>query len=378
MVALLMAHGRMSAVLFAQRPVRVQPLFAVTQTYDSNVVSSSTRPSGDFVTRLSPGVEAEYRSALTRLLGRYTVDLERFALQPALTTADGRHAALADLRFSRSRRLSAGVEAAFTRTHTPSELGTVTGLIMDRALAERVEVRPSLVRQLDPVTSGTIEYTFTAERLAGGGSSRVHRTAAGLDRLLSRRDLLGVDYEMRRWFFQPGGHPTSHVLRLGWSRPITRLLDVELHAGPALTDGRTAPELAASMRHSTRPADLAIGYARTQTTIVGLPGVADTQSVSASASVRPRSGLELRVSPGVSRTTHARGPMEGWRLALDAERQLRRTLMLRISYEATAQRSSLAALSTQAVSRHLMQVSLLAVPRQVTAAGAKAPALRVP
>jgi hypothetical protein len=57
----------------------------------------------DFVTRISPGMESKYRSTRTRLRGRYTLDVERFARQDALTTADGRHAALCDVRYSQSR-----------------------------------------------------------------------------------------------------------------------------------------------------------------------------------------------------------------------------------------------------------------------------------
>jgi hypothetical protein len=138
---------------------------------------------------------------------------------------------------------------------------------------------------------------------------------------------------------------------------------VELQAGPVVTDGSAAPDLAASVRHSTRPADLGISYARTQTTIVGLSGVADTQSVTASGTVKPRQGLQLRVSPGVSRTLHGSGRTDAWRLAFEAERQLRGSVLLRVSYEANAQSGRLVTISGYAVSRHLVQVSLLAVPR---------------
>jgi hypothetical protein len=241
----------------------------------------------------------------------------------------------------------------------------VAGLIIDRALAERIEVRPALVRQIDPMTTGTLEYAFTSDRLAGGSDMRVHRTLVGLDRLMSRRNLLGIDYEMRRWFFQPGGDQTSHVLRAGWSRPATRLLDVEVQAGPAITDGRAALDIAATVRHGTRPRDLALSYTRTQTTIIGLSGVADTQSLTASGAVRPRPGLAFRASPGVSHTVYGGRPVVGWRFAFDAERQLRHTLLLRLSYETTAQRGRLAAVPGDVMSRHLVQVSVLLVPRAV-------------
>ena len=360
--AILVGHVHVMPAVIAQEPVRVRPLFAVTEMYDSNISSSSLRPLGDFVTRVSPGIEAEYKSALTKVQGRYTTDLERYARESSLSSAGGRHAAFADLRYGRSRRVSIGVEATYTKTNTPSDLSTVTGLILDRAAAERIEVRPSFVRQLDPLTAGTLEYGFTADRLAGGTGTRVHRTAVGLDRQISRRDLLGIEYEVRQWAFQPGGHPTSQLLRVGWSRPITRLLAVDIQGGPVVTDGTASSELAATVRHRTRPADLAISYARTQTTILGLSGVADTQSVAASSSITPRPGLRLRVSPGVSRTRHGDGRTDAWHLGLEAERSLGR-LALRVSYDASAQRGRLLGVSAHATTRHLVQVSVSQMSR---------------
>ena len=361
--ALAVALDRVSPVVVAQEPIRLRPLFAMTETYDSNISSSSLKPMSDVVTRISPGIEAEYRSPLTQLQGRYTIDVERFARESSLSEVGGRQAAAVDLQYSRSRRLSLGVAAAFQKTNTPSDLGTVTGLILQRAAAERIELRPSVVRNLDPLTSGTIEYEFSADRLAGGSRMRLHRMSMGVDREMSRRNLLALDYEVRQWAFRPGGHPTSQVFRAGWSRPITRSLDVQVQGGPVVTDGVTTPDLSASLRHGTRPTDLAIGYARTQTTIVGLAGVADTESITASGSLRPHQGLQLHVSPGVSRTRHQIGRTDAWRVAFDAERHVGKAVLLRLSYEVNVQRGRLVTVADHSVSRHLVQLSLLAVPR---------------
>jgi hypothetical protein len=352
----------MTPAVIAQELVRVRPLLTVTETYDSNISSSSLRPFGDFVTRVSPGIEAEYTSPLTKMQARYTTDLERYAREPSLSSSGGRHAALVDLRYTKSRRGSLGVEATYTQTNTPSDLTTVTGLILERAAAERIEVRPSLVRELDPLTSATIEYAFSADRLAGGTGTRAHRAAVNLDRQISRRDRLAIDYEVRQWTFQPGGRPTSQLLRVGWSRPVTRLLAVELQGGPIVTDGRASSDLAATIRHATRPADLALSYARTQTTIVGLSGVADTQSLTASGSIKLRPGLQLRVSPGVSRTLHDDGRTDAWHLGFEAERRVGH-VALRMSYDASAQRGRLLAVSAHAAMRHLVQVSVFPISR---------------
>jgi hypothetical protein len=360
--AFLVANDRVSPVLFAQEPVRVGPLFAVTETYDSNISSSSLKPLSDFVTRISPGIEAEYGSALMKLQGRYTMDLERFARESSLSDVGGRQVATVDLHYTPTRRLSLGLDAAFQKTNTPSDLGTVTGLILHRAAAERIELRPSVVRHLDPLTSGTIEYEFSADRLAGGSRMRLHRIALGVDREMSRRNLLALDYEVRQWAFRPGGHPTSHVFRAGWSRPITRSIDLQLQAGPVVTDGVTTPDFTSSLRSGTRPSELAIGYARTQTTIVGLAGVADTQSITASGSFTPHHGLQLRATPGLSRTRHPIGRTDAWRVALDAERHVGSNVLLRLSYEVNVQRGRLVTIADPSVSRHIVQLSVLPVP----------------
>jgi hypothetical protein len=374
--ALLAAHGRGNSVLLAQEPLRVRPLVAVTETYDSNISSSSLQPLSDFVMRISPGVEAEYRSALTKLQGRYTLDLERFARESSLSDVGGRQLATVDLQYGRSRRLSLGLDAAFQKTNTPSDLGTVTGLILHRAAAERFQVRPSIERHLDPLTSGTIEYEFAADRLAGGSRMRLHRMAVGIDRDMSRRNLLALDYEVRQWAFRPGGNvgagfsrpdhgPTSHVFRAGWSRPITRSIDVQVQAGPVVTDGVATPDFTSSLRYGTRPTELSIGYTRTQTTIVGLAGVADTQGITASGSLTPHQGLQLRVSPGVSRTRHQIGRTDAWRVAFDAERHVGSSVLLRLSYEVNVQRGRLITIGDPSVSRHIVQLSVLPVPRPV-------------
>ena len=130
-------HGTVLSGLRAQElgrsPLRVSPLFSTTQVYDSNLFSTSVAPQGDFITRVSPGIESEYRSARFSLLGHYVLDLERFAAHPELTSADGRQQASIDLHTSRSRRLAFAVDGTFARTRTPGELSAGTGLTLARA-----------------------------------------------------------------------------------------------------------------------------------------------------------------------------------------------------------------------------------------------------
>jgi len=341
-------------------PRRLSPVFSTTEVYDSNLFSSPTATSGDFITRVSPGLEGEYRSPRFSVLSRYVFDLERFAVHPELTTADGGQHASIDLRTSRSRRLAFNVDAAVQRTRTPGELSAATGLTLGRAPAEHVEVHPAIVRQVNPVTEAAIDYTWTDDRLVGGLTGRAHRAGLRIDRHISRRDIVDVNYGVRMFLFGADDRLTSHAVSVGWSRQITREAHLELRGGPVLTAGRQAPEVLASMRYRPGPSELAISYARTQTTLIGFAGILDTQSVTASAARLLRPRLQIRITPGIFRTTSDAGRADAGRLAFEAERPMTGRLSLRATYEASVQRGSLTAVPSSSISRHLVQISVVA------------------
>jgi hypothetical protein len=371
-LALVMLCGGLNSSLLAQESFHVRPLFSVAQVYDSNLFSSSVQPQADFVSRLSPGIDTGYRTRLVDFRSRYMLDLDHFSRMPAQTTAGGRHAASADLRYAPSRRVAVTIDAGFTRTHTPGELSTVTGLTFGRAAAERLEVRPTIVRELDSRTSGSIGYTFQTDRLAGAGM-RAHGAVVGVDRELSRRNLVGLGYVVRRFAFSARRDSTSHVVRVGWTRPLTRLAEVMVHAGTGIADGAVSPDLLASVRQRTRPVDLTVTYARTQTTVIGVAGLIDAESITAGVSLAPRPGLEIQAGPGLSRTRQNGDDARAVRLAISADQRIDSRLVLRMSYEASAQRGRLLTdVSADRVARHVVQIGLSVQPLSRGARGANA------
>jgi hypothetical protein len=290
------------------------------------------------------------------LLGRYTVDLEHLARPSSMTAAASGHAAMVQTRYQASRRMSASIDAAFTRTRTPTQLSTVPGLTLGRVTAERLEVHPTVVRNLDGLMSSTLEYTFTRDRAGVVGEILSHRAAAGLDRQISRRDVVGLTYDVQTMTFDAGEDRTTHRVRAGWNRPITRLVSLALQAGAASTGGVTKPDIHASVGHTLRSADVAMTYARTQETILGLGGIMDIESLAAAGTLQPQRGLVLRLTPAVSRIRQGSDRLEAWRLGFDVTRRVR-SGDVRVSYEASAQRGALAgSMSGGSVLRHLAQV----------------------
>ena len=91
----------------AQGVFRATPSVSVTQQHDSNVFSTSVDPEADFVTRVSSGVDSQYRSPLWTMSGRYFLDNEHFADHADLDSVDARQRAAVALGTVR-RRASRG------------------------------------------------------------------------------------------------------------------------------------------------------------------------------------------------------------------------------------------------------------------------------
>ena len=328
----------------------------MTHAYDSNLFASPDRPEGYFVMRMTPGVEAERRSPVMGLLGRYTVDLEHLAQPSTMTAAASGQAAMVRTRYQASRRTSASIDAAFTRTRTPAQLSVVPGLTLGRVTAERLEVHPTVVRNLDGQMSSTVEYTFTRDRAGVVGDILSHRAAVGVDRQLSRRDFVGLTYDVQAMTFGAGDDRTTHRVRAGWNRPLTRLVSMALQAGAASTGRVTKPDMHASVGHKLRSAGVEMTYARTQETVLGLAGVMDIESLAAAGTLQPQRGLVLRLTPAVSRVRQGSDRLEAWRLGFDVTRRVHAG-DVRVSYEASAQRGALSgSMSGGSVLRHLAQV----------------------
>lgn len=347
----------------AQGVFRVSPLFGTAQIYDTNLFSKPSDRQADFITRVSPGVEAEYRSALMTLLGRYTLDVDRFADHPELTKMDARQVAAVAVSYRPTPRLALAADAELSKTQTPGELNAETALALTRASAQRVVAHTSVTRQLDMVTAGTIDYVFTAYRVEGGLETRTHAARISTEHHLSLRDTMKVDYQLRQYFFGISSE-TSFALGLGWTRAITRRASLSAHGGPRMTNGSLAPDLSASVRYQVKPGDdVSLAYGRTQTTVIGLAGTADTQSVTITGAWSVRPSLQMRVSPAVFRSSHAGLQAHVYQLAVDVARPITNDFSIDVAFDTSLQHGNLyPAFAHERIPRHSVMISLVATP----------------
>jgi hypothetical protein len=225
-----------------------------------------------------------------------------------------------------------------------------------------------MTRHLDAITSGRIDYTFSQDRVAGAVDIRTHAARVGADRHWSTRDEVSVDYRVQQMFFGSAGAgtsaATSHAVSFGWNRQINGRASFSLAGGPRVTNGSPAPEIAAAVRYHLRPIDLSIVYARTQATVIGLAGPADTESATATAAWSLRRSLLVTVSPAFVRSQHAALQADVYRLTLDASHPVGRGLSVAFAVASNTQHGNLYArlASDETIPQQSVMVKLVAEP----------------
>jgi hypothetical protein len=363
----LVCEGMLPNPAGAQKGFQLRPSLTATQVHDSNIFFTSSDRVADFVTRVTPVVESEYRSTTWTLKGRYTFDAERFTEHPELSSMGARRHALAGVEYRPTRRLTLAADGELLSTQTPGDLNLLTGFSFTRARADRIAAHSSITRQLHRLTSGTIDYTFSEDRLAGAVGIHTHAATVGAEHHISSRDIVKVKSSVHQFAF--GSHDTGTVaatslaLTLGWTRALARDTDIAVDGGPGATNGAIAPELSGVIRFRFDSGSVSFAYARTQATIIGLAGTADTQSATAAATWSPRRSLQIAVSPAFVRSRHASAQANVYRLTLDASHAIGRSLSVAVAGVAHTQNGDLyARLAGETIQQENIMIKIIAQP----------------
>jgi hypothetical protein len=212
-----------------------------------------------------------------------------------------------------------------------------------------------------------MEYAFTGDRLAGGIGIRTHVAALGTEHHLSSRGTVIVGYRVQQSLFGTDGvrmaSATSNTLSVGWTRMVTRRAHLSIEAGPQVANGSPAAEVSASVRYRIRPVDLSLTYGRRQTTILGLTGTAQTQSITGSAAwTLLRQSLQVQVSPGFFQSAHPLLRADVYRLGVDVDHRITNGLSVGVALDVNVQRNRDAMLRRDQFDRQTAMIRLVAAP----------------
>jgi hypothetical protein len=319
---------------------------SVSQIYDANLFASpaSAAPQSDVITRVGPAFDVEYRARTLITTARYELQAERYFNHPTLTSNTSHQAATIGLRYLPTKLLDVSLRTGYVRTQTPSELNIESQLFFGRAPAERVSVTSSAAYKWSRVTTLTGEYAFDKDALIGMMSNASHRSRAGAQRSVGRRDSYRVDYEFRNFETSAGVWSPSHVMTAGWTHEFTKRAGFDVAAGPRLTEGTAGQEISAALRYHASNGDYSIRYASTEMTTFGEPGAVNVQRVAIDASFRPARWCSLTATPAFTSSVRgdARVPVYG--LNIESAFDLTRRLSLVASGRAGAQHGTLSGL----------------------------------
>jgi hypothetical protein len=281
----------------AQSEVTVVPAVALTSVYDDNLFSAPTGVA-DVVTSLRPSVETRVASPRFTLQSLGYFDVQRSANHAGLNTFDARRHAMVDVRGQTSPALSLGMAGRYDRSETPGELNLDSGILLDRQMAYRFQLTPSLSYRTDPRTTVSARYDWTSERLSGWPGGDLQAWHTGVAREVTPRTTLNARYLGRVFSGEIGAQ--SHSMLVGWAREMSPGTNLSLEAGPRATSGRglRAEVLAAWLRRTPRTR-LRLDYWRGETIVLGIPGPVEIHSGTANTSWTFRRFFDVGTQVGV-------------------------------------------------------------------------------
>lgn len=361
--ALAVASSATTVVGHAEGRVVVSPSVVLAAIYDDNLFYTAEPTQDDWLVRLTPGVAFGYHSSQWKFDAKYSFDAERYLDRTELDDYRVREGFDLALDYEPSRSLNISADADYIQTQTPADITPQSGRQLRRSRAERLSLGPSISYQFNRLTQSTLEYQFTRDRLSGGVDTDTHRVLWDIDRRLSRRAIAKARYRGERFRFDTGQESKIHALLVGGTYQFTRRSSLTGLVGKRVPDD--AVEGSLSLFHSLDRGELSFSYLRSASTVLGVAGLVDTETYSASLWYALGADAELRISPSYFSSERAPLHTEVALFNIEFGYRFARYLSLLSSYQYSDQRGSLQTRSAGDVRRHLLLVGLaLSVPQR--------------
>lgn len=295
--------------------VYIMPWIAAGVVYDDNVFfARQGRRQEDVFLRVTPGLQASYQSTPFTIVGNYRFDSEVYSKLDQLNNAQQRQFGTVETRWRPSTSWTVGNTVGYAQTNTPFELNLLTSAQTGRFRAERYFVNPTAEYRLDPMTKLIGQYAY-AKDIFGEVGINSHIFNLSAERRVGAHDTLGPAYVGRYFTFSvdpngsflgsPGGDPgsfQSHAMLLSWGHDFSADTRLDVRAGPRISNGRLddRPEAFVGLRRRIPQGEVGLYYISAVTTIIGIVGGTQTDSLTISATHEPVKHLTLTVSPAAT------------------------------------------------------------------------------
>lgn len=341
----------MPATAAAQAEAEVVPTLSAGFAYDDNLFYDVDAPQLDALWRISPGVTVIRQSPRTFFSTGYGFEAERYRDHPDLTESFVRQHGDLHLSAHPGATTTWVIDGALETTLDPGELNLTTGLALGRRRAWRWGGSSELRWDFVPRWTWIGAYGYTEDRLADTGTfpggagplpldvsnRRTHEARTGLEYRLTARHTMELDYELRQF----DADRQAHVARLGWTGRLTPTTRLHLAAGPRLGSVGRGSEAIVELEQAFQYLAVSLGYERTVTTSLGIPGTVAVNRVQGRIRyVRPRQ-IELQVMGGAFRNEANGAIATVYHLGAALTRPIKGPVALSVSYSTDWQHGQL-------------------------------------
>lgn len=282
----------------AQTRATVIPSVSMGAVYDDNVSARARGDAGQML-QMRPSLEADYESATLKLISLWSFDMQR-SNHSLLNALDARRHAMVDAKVRSSVMTTWGLAGRYDRTDTPGDIDFESGVLTDRANAQRWQVTPSVIHRIGERVNYTALYDFTTENLVNEGRNTLHVGRTAISRQLSARSSLSGEY-IGRLFDDDLVEHHSHAMVMGWTRQLRQFTNLTVQAGPRWTSYRgLVPEVAVSLARDGRTLKAGLDYSHGETIILGVSGPVQVDTGSARLTIVPTRRTEFGVRAGAS------------------------------------------------------------------------------
>jgi len=295
------------------------PSFKVSESFDDNILASSSNRESDFISRFYPGLQGGYSSDPFTLLLSGGFEADVFAKHPELNDPTTGWNAGLNLRYLPIRRLILGANIAYTETKSlPALTQTVADLTLANPLNPANTVQQgrqkttllsassSAMYQFTPLTSGTSSISYTESTLQGGASNTAYGAQVGVSHQFTLRDT-GTLGDIQNVFESPGSPTTyTNAPTVGWTRQLTPLTTLGFQAGPQFPSrGGVGAFANASLSYEYKVADqlvrASVAYVHSQGFVIGQAGPTTADTFSSSIAFAPFRSLQVSVGTTTSK-----------------------------------------------------------------------------
>jgi len=352
------------------------PEVSIEGVYDDNLFYASADKQSDFIARVSPALEVGYEAETLSVAGRYRFDAESYASESQLNSSNVRQFADLSVEYLATERLTLSALADYTKTDTPLDLtlipgGSIPGLLIGRAEAERTSVNSAASYEFTPRTTGSLALTLMDEELVGIGKTDTSIAETWFDQRLSEVNTLSYGYMYREYRFDQFGindelgpsltrGPTqdSSTPWVGLTHQFNARSRVVVRAGPRFNEGSVDPYALVSYQHTYPQGEIWVDYERDETTLLGEPRKLELEALYATITRRFGTRWDVQLTPGYARLDQANSSLDLYSLGLGAVYKVNESVFLTAAYEFNHQEFSAGFGGTTDVSRNVIQVGV--------------------